>query len=74
MRQSASLALFVLIYGIVFSFGSYYVNRLIRNGPQDLDAERPDAGVPLRPISAAHDVGRRAVKERGPALQGGPAE
>jgi cytochrome d ubiquinol oxidase subunit I len=70
----ASLALFVLVYGIVFSFGSYYVNRLIRNGPQDLDAERPGAGVPLRPISAAHDVGRRAVKERGPALQGGPAE
>jgi cytochrome d ubiquinol oxidase subunit I len=67
----ASLALFVLVYGIVFSAGSYYVNRLIRNGPQGFDTPEPGAGVPLRPISAAHDMGRHAVKERGPALRAG---
>jgi cytochrome bd ubiquinol oxidase subunit I len=31
---ATSLALFVVVYGVIFSAGSYYINRLINHGPQ----------------------------------------
>jgi len=69
-----SLALFVLVYGVVFTAGGYYNNRLIRKGPDERAGHAPEEGVPLRPISAAHDAGKEAIKERGPALHPTPAE
>ena len=48
-----TLALFVVVYGIVFSMGIYYINRLIANGPKmPSDAPAP-AGLPNRPFSSA---------------------
>jgi cytochrome d ubiquinol oxidase subunit I len=48
-----TLALFVAVYGIVFSMGIYYINRLIANGPKmPSDAPAP-SGVPNRPFSSA---------------------
>ena len=52
--------LFVFIYGIVFSTGLYYINRLIVAGPKDVLAA-PPAGVPNRPISAAEEATRAAL-------------
>jgi cytochrome d ubiquinol oxidase subunit I len=31
---AGTLALFIVAYGVVFSFGIYYINRLIAKGPQ----------------------------------------
>jgi cytochrome d ubiquinol oxidase subunit I len=53
---ATTLALFVLIYGVVFSMGIYYINRLIAKGPEGRAAEPPAIGVPGRPISAASDT------------------
>jgi cytochrome d ubiquinol oxidase subunit I len=45
----------VLAYGVVFSFGIYYINRLINRGPESPpEVRRPLAGAP---ISAAHGSG-----------------
>jgi len=50
-----TLVLFVLAYGVVFSFGIYYINRLIDRGPEGPSApRRPLAGAP---ITAAHGSG-----------------
>ncbi len=35
----ATLILFVIAYAIVFSFGIYYINRLIAQGPDEVAAE-----------------------------------
>ncbi len=56
---ATTLAMFVLVYGIVFSFGIYYINRLIAKGPQAQATEPPRA--PGSPLSAAHDAGREAL-------------
>jgi cytochrome bd ubiquinol oxidase subunit I len=50
---AGTLALFVLAYGVVFSFGIYYINRLIAEGPREPAAETTDH-FSRRPISAAH--------------------
>lgn len=48
---AATLALFVLVYGIVFAMGIYYINRLIAAGPRPGTTEQPP---PVRsPIAAA---------------------
>ncbi len=57
-----TLALFVLAYGVVFSFGIYYINRLIAQGPQGPAAEET-GHFGSSPISAAHDAGRQAVQK-----------
>jgi cytochrome d ubiquinol oxidase subunit I len=49
---STSLALFVLVYAIVFSAGIYSINRLINKGPTPEILEKT-AGLPSRPLSAA---------------------
>jgi cytochrome d ubiquinol oxidase subunit I len=47
---ATTLALFVLVYGVVFAMGIYYINRLITQGPADR-AVAPPAGFPGRPMS-----------------------
>jgi len=50
-----TLVLFVLAYGVVFSFGIYYINRLINKGLADLP--RPDVPQPSQnPITAAQGL------------------
>jgi len=41
------LVLFVLVYGVVFSMGIYYINRLIANGPRGSAVTPPSAGTPF---------------------------
>ena len=57
---AGTLVLFLFIYGVVFSMGIYYINRLIAAGPMEARAE-PSAGVPNRPLSAAEDAARAAT-------------
>ncbi len=58
---AGTLALFVLAYGVVFSFGIYYINRLIAKGP-DRSATEESRALANRPIAAAHDAGRDAIR------------
>jgi cytochrome d ubiquinol oxidase subunit I len=48
---ATTLALFVLVYGVVFSLGIYYINRLIAKGPED--RREGAGGVGHRPLAAA---------------------
>jgi cytochrome d ubiquinol oxidase subunit I len=57
---AGTLALFVVSYGIVFSFGMYYINRLIALGPRDGGHE--PANFSASPIAAAREDGRAALK------------
>jgi cytochrome bd ubiquinol oxidase subunit I len=60
---ATTLALFVVVYGIVFAMGIYYINRLIAKGPDSRAVEEPPTGTPSRPLSSAHDAG--ALAQRG---------
>jgi cytochrome d ubiquinol oxidase subunit I len=55
-----TLILFVIVYGIVFSMGLYYINRLIVRGPQGSALEASHGG-PGRPLSAAEGAAREAI-------------
>ena len=55
-----TLILFVVVYGIVFTMGIYYINRLIVRGPQGQAIEAPH-GAPGSPLSAAGDAAREAM-------------
>jgi cytochrome d ubiquinol oxidase subunit I len=57
---ASTLVLFVLVYGIVFAMGIYYLNRLIVRGPQGPELE-PSAPVP--PLSVTGDAGRDSFVE-----------
>ncbi|MDB5763117.1 MAG: cytochrome ubiquinol oxidase subunit [Herminiimonas sp.] len=48
---AVSLALFVLVYCVVFSMGILYIRKLIRRGPQ-VGPAAPRTGLPNRPLSA----------------------
>lgn len=48
-----TLVLFVLAYGVVFSFGIYYINRLIAKGPDETAEEI--GHVPANPLAAAEE-------------------
>ncbi len=52
-----SLALFVLVYGVVFSAGIYYINRLIHKGPEPEVLTAPQMPTARRPLSAAESGG-----------------
>src|SRR5690606_23140606 len=54
---ASTLALFVFIYGIVFSMGIYYINRLIHAGPKGEATAAPE-GLPNRPLTAAEQAAR----------------
>lgn len=58
-----TLALFVIVYGIVFSMGIYYINRLIVRGPGGAAVAPPSEDRPTRPIAAAHSAGREALSQ-----------
>jgi cytochrome d ubiquinol oxidase subunit I len=58
---AVSLALFVVVYGIVFSFGIYYINRLIARGPEGAAVEPPSQWIPGRTLSAVEDAGREIL-------------
>src|SRR5262245_51253401 len=47
---ATTLVLFVLVYGIVFAMGIYYINRLITRGPKE-PAPEPEVHAP--PLAAA---------------------
>ena len=53
-----SLALFVIVYAIVFTMGIYYINRLIARGPEGHAGEPPSTGLPSRPLSSVMQAGR----------------
>jgi len=55
-----TLVLFLIAYGVVFSFGIYYINRLINRGPSEVAEDT--GGFTASPISAAHEAGREAVR------------
>ncbi|MEX0842281.1 MAG: cytochrome ubiquinol oxidase subunit I, partial [Xanthobacteraceae bacterium] len=59
---AATLALFVIVYGIVFAMGIYYINRLIAWGPPRRGEEyrKPQ----LAPIAAAEGASG-ALREGG---------
>ena len=58
---ATTLALFVVVYGIVFTMGIYFINRLIARGPEGAAVEPPEMPAPQSPISAAQKAGREAV-------------
>ena len=59
-----TLALFVVCYGIVFSMGIYYINRIINKGPEGRVIEQPE-GLPSRPLTAAEGAAREAMGKGG---------
>jgi cytochrome d ubiquinol oxidase subunit I len=61
---ATTLALFVVIYAIVFSAGIYYINRLVVRGPQPPTRGRR-YGLPSRPLSGASEHGPDPVTEGG---------
>jgi cytochrome bd ubiquinol oxidase subunit I len=58
-----SLTLFVIVYFCVFSMGILYINRLIEKGPSGA-AIKVDPKVPSRPLSAATDAARDAIRSK----------
>jgi len=56
---ATSLAAFVIVYGMIFPAGVYYMVRLVQRGPQPSDLARREGdhgegfGRPARPLSAA---------------------
>ncbi|MGY3617316.1 cytochrome ubiquinol oxidase subunit I [Bradyrhizobium sp. USDA 10063] len=48
-----SLILFVMVYAFIFSFGTYYIYRLLRAGPSAIPTVTPDTAAPNRPMSLA---------------------
>jgi cytochrome bd ubiquinol oxidase subunit I len=59
-----TLILFVICYGIVFTMGIYYINRLIAKGPQGSAVATPE-GLPSRPMTGAEAATRDAVAKPG---------
>jgi cytochrome d ubiquinol oxidase subunit I len=55
---AGTLALFVIAYGIVFSFGIYYMNRLIAKGPDETVPEGHFSGTVM---SASRDAGKGTI-------------
>ncbi len=60
---ATTLVLFVLVYGVVFSMGIYYINRLIARGPQGPTIALPDTGTPMWPSSLAAEGGQKGLVE-----------
>jgi cytochrome bd ubiquinol oxidase subunit I len=62
---ATTLALFVLVYGVVFSAGIYFINRFIAKGLAGSAVQPPKPGTPARPIAAPGDAGREALAPGG---------
>jgi cytochrome d ubiquinol oxidase subunit I len=50
-----SLVVFCLVYSFIFAFGTYYIYRLLRAGPEGRLVLPPTAAVPNRPMSVVAD-------------------
>jgi cytochrome d ubiquinol oxidase subunit I len=61
-----SLALFVLVYCIVFGVGVLYIRRLLQKGPTPT-AHAADPSLPNRPLAAAQQAAREALANGGAA-------
>ena len=48
-----SILLFVLVYGIVFGAGVYYMAKLVRRGPEEMPLAEEEADLSHRPMAAA---------------------
>lgn len=55
---AATLTIFVVVYGIVFGSGLYFILRLIRQGPdpRPADEQEPSRGTPARPLSYVEEA------------------
>jgi cytochrome d ubiquinol oxidase subunit I len=53
---ASTLVLFVLVYGVVFSMGIYYINRMIAKGPEGRIVQPAERGLPSRPLSGAEET------------------
>jgi cytochrome bd ubiquinol oxidase subunit I len=51
-----SLAVFCVVYIFIFAFGAFYIHRLLRAGPVGPLVLPPEAAVPNRPMSVAHEA------------------
>jgi cytochrome d ubiquinol oxidase subunit I len=51
-----TLLLFVLVYGVVFAMGIYYINRLINRGLQGPTTEPTATRAPSRPLAGARQA------------------
>jgi cytochrome d ubiquinol oxidase subunit I len=47
-----SLIGYIAVYAVIYSFGLYYIYRLLRDGPAD-ELTRPDTLTPAQPITVA---------------------
>jgi cytochrome d ubiquinol oxidase subunit I len=50
-----SLAVYCVVYSFIFTFGTYYIYRLMRAGPQGRLVLPPAAAVPNRPMSVVNE-------------------
>jgi cytochrome d ubiquinol oxidase subunit I len=50
-----SLAVYGVAYSFIFAFGTYYIYRLLRAGPEGRLVQPPAAAVPNRPMSVVHE-------------------
>ncbi|WP_454625050.1 cytochrome ubiquinol oxidase subunit I [Bradyrhizobium cenepequi] len=50
---TTTLILFVAVYALIFSFGTYYIYRLLRAGPAGISTTEPGEAAPNRPMSMA---------------------
>jgi cytochrome bd ubiquinol oxidase subunit I len=58
---AVTLALFVIVYGIIFGFGIYYMNRLIVRGPEGAAIEPPSQWAPGRTLPSAEEAARESM-------------
>src|SRR4030088_260724 len=66
-EATISLIIFCSVYAFIFLFGTFYIYRLIRNGPARKPFEIPHLVVPNRPMSLADD---EPIDELNPAGAG----
>jgi cytochrome bd ubiquinol oxidase subunit I len=68
---TASLLIFIVVYAFVFGFGSYYLAKILRRGPDPVEDIRGDdlGKKPKRPFSVPDEAiegrpGHRALPAR----------
>jgi cytochrome bd ubiquinol oxidase subunit I len=52
---ATTLAMFVVVYGVIFSFGTVYIYRLLQRGPAEMPRPRVGQTNPKRPLSIPGD-------------------
>jgi cytochrome d ubiquinol oxidase subunit I len=50
-----SLIVFGVVYSFIFAFGTYYIHRLLRAGPEGLLVLPPVGAIPNRPMSVVDE-------------------